>query len=50
MKMCEVIKDFAGKTICHLDAEKRQVEIRRKGTKTVIQLPEGKPAKVIRIK
>ncbi len=48
--MCEVVKDSAGKTICYLDAERRQVEIQRKGTKTVIQLPEGKPAQIIRIK
>ena len=48
--MREIIKDSAGKTICHLDIVKRQVEIRRKETKTVIQLTEGKPVKVIRIK
>lgn len=48
--MREVIKDSAGKTICHIDAKKRQVEIRRKGTQTIIQLQEGKPVKVIRIK
>ena len=48
--MPNVIKDSTGKTICRLDSEKWEVEIVRKGTRTLIRFPAGRRAQVIRIK
>lgn len=40
----EVIRNGAGKTVCHLDAKSRTIEIVKFGWKTTICLPaEGDP-------